>query len=122
MMARPVVTSVSHATRPTGSCASIASRMESEIWSAILSGCPSVTDSDVNRYRPLRPMSLELLELFRVPTAKRDFLARANRSNVPDHEGFANPLRRFERSAPGMKSIVHRAQARLEDVGIDLSR
>jgi hypothetical protein len=24
--------------------------MESEIWSAILSGCPSVTDSDVKRY------------------------------------------------------------------------
>ena len=27
----------------------IASSTESEIWSAILSGCPSVTDSDVNR-------------------------------------------------------------------------
>jgi hypothetical protein len=25
-----------------------ASRTESEIWSATLSGCPSVTDSDVN--------------------------------------------------------------------------
>src|SRR5688572_4593079 len=28
----------------------IASRTPSEIWSQILSGCPSVTDSDVNRY------------------------------------------------------------------------
>src|SRR5580704_17533154 len=47
---RPVLTSVSHATRPVGSSASTASSTPSEIWSAILSGCPSVTDSDVNRY------------------------------------------------------------------------
>src|SRR6266516_3419744 len=46
---RPVVISVSHATRPPGSSASTASRTESEIWSAILSGWPSVTDSDVKR-------------------------------------------------------------------------
>src|SRR6185503_16114700 len=45
---RPVVISVSQATRAFGSSARIASRSESEIWSAILSGCPSVTDSDVN--------------------------------------------------------------------------
>src|SRR6266487_3440401 len=48
---RPVVISVSHATRPIGSCRRISSRTASEIWSAILSGWPSVTDSDVNRYR-----------------------------------------------------------------------
>src|SRR5436309_13831055 len=47
---RPVVISVSHATRPSGSSFRTASRTESEIWSAILSGWPSVTDSDVNRY------------------------------------------------------------------------
>src|SRR3982750_1288187 len=47
---RPVFTSVSHATRPYGSSRSTASRTPSEIWSAILSGWPSVTDSDVNRY------------------------------------------------------------------------
>src|SRR3982751_470766 len=47
---RPVLTSVSHATRPYGSSRSTASSTPSEIWSAILSGCPSVTDSDVNRY------------------------------------------------------------------------
>src|SRR5688500_15548708 len=29
----------------------MASRTASEIWSAILSGCPSVTDSDVKRLR-----------------------------------------------------------------------
>jgi hypothetical protein len=44
---RPVVTSVSHATRPCGSSVRTASRTESEIWSATLSGCPSVTDSEV---------------------------------------------------------------------------
>src|ERR671923_2850323 len=46
---RPVFTSVSQATRPAGSSAMTASRTPSEIWSAILSGWPSVTDSDVNR-------------------------------------------------------------------------
>ncbi|GBC86479.1 hypothetical protein HRbin12_00468 [bacterium HR12] len=46
----PVVTRVSQATRPSGSTARIASRIASEIWSASLSGCPSVTDSEVNRY------------------------------------------------------------------------
>src|SRR3954468_18902713 len=45
----PVLTSVSQATRPRGSSRSTASRMPSEIWSATLSGWPSVTDSDVNR-------------------------------------------------------------------------
>src|SRR5438034_1377193 len=43
---RPVVISVSQATRPPGSSARTASRTESEIWSAILSGWPSVTDSE----------------------------------------------------------------------------
>jgi hypothetical protein len=43
----PVVISVSQATRPPGSSASTASRTASETWSAILSGCPSVTDSEV---------------------------------------------------------------------------
>src|SRR3954471_3028323 len=45
----PVVISVSQATRPSGSSDRTASRTESEIWSATLSGCPSVTDSEVNR-------------------------------------------------------------------------
>src|SRR4051812_2618299 len=39
--------SVSQATRPCGSPVRTASRTASETWSAILSGCPSVTDSDV---------------------------------------------------------------------------
>src|SRR5215204_2647686 len=45
---RPVVISVSQATRPVGSPSRTASRTASETWSAILSGWPSVTDSDVN--------------------------------------------------------------------------
>src|ERR1700748_1505996 len=47
---RPVFTRVSQATRPVGSSRSTASRTPSEIWSAILSGWPSVTDSEVKRY------------------------------------------------------------------------
>src|SRR6266536_2270446 len=42
---------VSTATRLPGSSLIMASRMASLIWSAILSGWPSVTDSDVNRRR-----------------------------------------------------------------------
>src|SRR2546421_6493111 len=46
---RLFLTSVSAATRERGSWAKIASSTASEIWSATLSGCPSDTDSDVNR-------------------------------------------------------------------------
>src|SRR3954462_5464859 len=46
---RPVVTIVSTATRLVRSCDRRASRMLSLIWSQILSGCPSVTDSEVKR-------------------------------------------------------------------------
>src|SRR5882724_3729112 len=50
MTTRPVLTSVSLATRPLASSVITASSTPSEIWSQILSGCPSVTDSEVNRY------------------------------------------------------------------------
>src|SRR6266566_1574382 len=43
------LTRVSAATREVLSWARIASSTASEIWSATLSGCPSDTDSDVNR-------------------------------------------------------------------------
>src|SRR6202040_170142 len=49
MTTRPVAVRVSQATRLGGSSARQASRIASEIWSAILSGWPSVTDSDVNK-------------------------------------------------------------------------
>src|SRR6185437_16449050 len=51
MTTRPVAVKVSQATRLMGSSARQASRIASETWSAILSGWPSVTDSDVKRYR-----------------------------------------------------------------------
>src|ERR1700749_5127144 len=57
---RPVAVRVSQATRLVGSSARQASRIASEIWSAILSGCPSVTDSEVNKKR-LRFDKTELL-------------------------------------------------------------
>ena len=43
----PVVTRVSHATLDFGSKAKKLSNIESLIWSASLSGWPSLTDSDV---------------------------------------------------------------------------
>src|SRR5215212_24144 len=46
----PVVVAVSQATRAFGSSRMIASRIASLTWSHSLSGWPSVTDSDVNRY------------------------------------------------------------------------
>src|SRR5664280_3094813 len=54
----PVVSRVSQATRLSGSSVSSASSTESEIWSAILSGCPSVTDSEVKVYRLLTAGSI----------------------------------------------------------------
>src|SRR6266568_2343217 len=44
---RPVVIRLSHGTRPIGLSVSTAAKTAIEIWSAILSGWPSVTDSDV---------------------------------------------------------------------------
>ena len=45
----PVVAKLSHATRAFGSSLMIESKTASEIWSHILSGCPSVTDSEVKK-------------------------------------------------------------------------
>ena len=59
---RPVVTSVSHATRPAGSLSSTASSTASEIWSAILSGCPSVTDSEEKLKSPFTERLLHGLD------------------------------------------------------------
>src|SRR3954447_17697365 len=102
-MARPVVTSVSQATRLTGSCVRMASRMESEIWSAILSGCPSVTDSDVKRCRPLRLMP-------------RSFVS------VKQRKMSAGKRFTLSESGPRVEAIVHAAQPRLQDVRVDLRR
>src|SRR3569623_656128 len=61
MIATPVLTRVSQATRARLSCIRIASNTASEIWSATLSGCPSETDSDVKRYSLT---GLALIDLF----------------------------------------------------------
>jgi hypothetical protein len=45
-----VVTNVSQATFESASNAKKLSINASEIWSATLSGCPSLTDSEVNKY------------------------------------------------------------------------
>ncbi len=45
------VVKVSQATRAMGSCLIIASRIASLTWSQSLSGCPSVTDSEVKSLR-----------------------------------------------------------------------
>src|SRR3954467_12412742 len=58
----PVLTSVSHATRPYGSSRSTASRTPPEIWSAILSGGPSVTGPRVNR-RAVRDLVGDLVRV-----------------------------------------------------------
>src|SRR5438477_3912706 len=53
--AMPVVHMLSQATRLYGSCSNMPSRTASLIWSHILSGWPSVTDSDVNMNRLTLP-------------------------------------------------------------------
>src|SRR5699024_1081859 len=62
MWTRPVDTQVSQATRASGSWVRISSRMASEIWSQILSGCPSVTDSDVKRCLAIHMPPMQTVE------------------------------------------------------------
>src|SRR5487761_699105 len=83
MTTRPVVTSVSQATRPIGSSFITASRMASEIWSAILSGWPSVTDSEVNR----------IFSSARVKTFSFGYLAGKLVAQAPDAAESANKNR-----------------------------
>ena len=47
---RPLDTKVSHATLALSSCFKIASKILSDTISQILSGCPSVTDSEVKNH------------------------------------------------------------------------
>src|ERR1700754_3093585 len=90
---RPVFTSVSHATRPYGSSLRTASRTPSEIWSAILSGWPSVTDSDVNRYSfsSIGAKSLAAYRLYQswVPLVAGAALAL---DEVDDHRDALEPI------------------------------
>src|SRR5207253_5475472 len=84
---RPVVISVSQATRPFGSSARTASRTVSEIWSAILSGWPSVTDSDVNwKLRGAGMRRGYLLD----PDERRQ-IRLALGARAPDHQRLQRP-------------------------------
>src|ERR1700733_9719489 len=81
--------SVSHATRASGSLASTASRTESEIWSATLSGWPSVTDSEVKR-------------------KLRAAIARARLADALPN-GAGQPLLRLQEEDAGRRPAVRRA-------------
>ena len=88
-MHRPVVTIVSQATRDCGSSARMASRIESEIWSAILSGWPSVTDSEVKvqlvMFAPAPVCGSRRRQLMRVPRrrGRAELVATARLSVSP---------------------------------------
>src|SRR6478672_9142542 len=121
---RPVVISVSQATRPWGSSARTASRTVSEIWSATLSGCPSVTDSEVKRNSraaigPQATQNARLLDaqeegdLDLVSAAHGVFDRRTKRLQVPLHLG------RDPRSA---EPVDHRERAVDVDVEDNLRR
>src|SRR6478672_613736 len=79
--------SVSQATRLRGSCASRASRTPSLIWSAILSGWPSVTDSDVKRRRATVLLG-KVVSVLAAECSGHGVLRRAPESSVLSTETF----------------------------------
>src|SRR5574341_855478 len=86
----PVLVAVSQATRERGSCSRQASNTASLIWSQSLSGCPSVTDSDVNiRLGEVIKVSLMiyLREKRNCPfwDVKGQFTLRCSPSHLPEH-------------------------------------
>src|SRR5438477_112352 len=99
---RPVVISVSQATRPVGSSASTASSTESEIWSATLSGCPSVTDSDVKRNSRAAIRRVRLLDLEKGVEGSR--VARAGRPTEERAQRAQVFRRRGRQAAPAQKA------------------
>src|SRR6266516_2258412 len=110
---RPVVTSVSQATRPYGSCPSTASRIVSEIWSAILSGWPSVTDSEVKRNE--RPATSRRLPDGDEPLRRCDVAVdRSVEEHGPERRQVASGLRgeRLLRARAGARAY---ARAQLVD-------
>src|SRR6478609_1624685 len=79
----------------------MASRTESLIWSAILSGCPSVTDSEVKR----RPASVQ-------PTPVRSAIA-STLAIVP----AGGTAVRHQDPGNGAEDVVRRCPTRLAGVG-----
>src|SRR3954467_7293182 len=121
---RPVVISVSQATRLSGSFASAASRTASEIWSAILSGWPSVTDSDVKRkVRSVMTTERILANALAVRDAAREVrrVVRVDRVGVArvageDHGGLVvtrrSERRRLDRAHPVRQLLEERLEGR----------
>src|SRR5215210_644902 len=113
----PVVIRVSQATRPPGSSARTASRTESEIWSATLSGCPSVTDSDVKRNsRAMRrgrlPISLDAEEAGELEAVA--FLHRVEQQPAERREIVAPHLGDRRTSILGVRETPVEAGAQVE--------
>src|ERR1041384_3853853 len=92
----PVVTSVSQATRASGSGPRIASRTASEIWSAILSGCPSVTDSDVKTWRAMV-----------IGVARGGLSLQATRASAAGQPHVVVEQREIERLVDGLAQDLH---------------
>src|ERR1035441_10135816 len=104
---RPVHVSVSHATRLNGSSARQASRIASEIWSAILSGLPSVTDSLVNKKRSRFAKRIPPFHLVRGTPQPYNFtLAPRLRPNPAEPSGENRPLNREFPHSMGKRSSV----------------
>src|SRR5262249_15218206 len=127
-------------------CCRSVSRTASEIWSAILSGCPSVTDSEVNRWRPFVPIvtgppgrhparcplpgnaqkprdyNVRIAAVnagCRAMTAKAEVESRRSLSPVRQTLGLP-PRAPRPRSRARMVLLVHLLQPLAADVGIDL--
>src|SRR6185437_2369981 len=130
---RLVVASVSQATRAVGSAARKISTTESEIWSHTLSGCPSETDSLVNRKSPLATFISSPLGSCRIPLARdhigfvpepqtavflQYFLGRFKVAVVADHllQPLVFDLRDINGRVPGCE------QGRGADALADLAR
>src|SRR5438309_2804723 len=97
---------VSTATRLVGSSLSIASRIASLIWSAILSGCPSVTDSEVNRRRGTVLLGCAAVAGVAGPVLSGSLSGEAGRDGVPH---------RVRDGVLAGQRNLHRATLRVED-------
>src|SRR5215211_6787257 len=114
---RPVFTSVSQATRPVGSSRITASSTPSEIWSATLSGWPSVTDSDVNR-NSLSESSVVVMRRGRVAEGGHCAAGRAGclRSGPASALGAVAPLEVDDQRHALQRVAL--SQAVLDEVGV----
>src|SRR5439155_11140229 len=105
---RPVVISVSQATRPPRSSVRTASRTVSEVWSATLSGCPSVTDSDVKRNSRTAIRRRTLLDLEEDVEGARVARAAAPRRERAQRRQVGSHLRRDGRAAEAGEGLDRR--------------